>query len=147
MGKKQKLIELMNGALETEHQAYVQYLSHAEIVSGKDCEPIIERLKEIAGDEAKHQAKFREIIGDYLFGVPSMKISKAYEAKNLDEILKINLKNEMEAVDLYTKILEELKDAKDELRYEYVKIEHEVRHILMDEQEHIAELKIEPTIS
>ncbi len=141
MSKKQKLIDLMNGALETEHQAYVQYLSHAEIVAGINCEPIIGRLKEIAGDEEKHQAKFREMIGDYLGGVPSTKIAKAYEAKTIDEILRVNLKNEMEAVDLYTKLLEELKGAKDELRYEYVKLEHEVRHILMEEQEHISELK------
>ncbi|MFH0818276.1 MAG: ferritin-like domain-containing protein [Candidatus Micrarchaeota archaeon] len=141
MGKKQKLIDLLNNALEDEHQAYVQYLSHAEIVTGKDCEPIIARLKEIASDEAKHQAMFREMIGDYLFGVPSMGISKTTPAKDLDEILKVNLKAEMGAVDKYAMILEELKNAKDELKYEYAKLEHEVRHIMMEEQEHIAELK------
>jgi bacterioferritin (cytochrome b1) len=140
MGKKQ-IIDLMNNALEDEHQAFVQYLSHAEIVSGKDCEPIIARLKEIAKDEEKHQAKFREMIGDYLGGIPSMGISKTSGAKDLDEILKVNLKAEMLAVDKYLRILEELKASKDELKYEYMKLDHEVRHIIMDEQEHIAELK------
>jgi bacterioferritin (cytochrome b1) len=140
-GKKQKLIELMNSALEDEHQAFVQYLSHAELISGKESEPIIERLKEIASDEQKHQEKFREMIGDYLGGIPSMKISKTYEAKTLDEILKVNLKGEMDAVDKYLKIMDELKAAKDELKYEYMKLDHELRHIIMDEQEHITELK------
>jgi len=141
MGKKQKLIDLFNGALEDEHQAFVQYLSHAELISGKDSEPIVERLKEIANDEKGHQEKFREIIGMYLGGVPSMKISKTYEAKTLDEILKTNLKNEMEAVDKYLKIMEEVKASRDELKYEYMRIEHNRRHVIMDEQEHIAELK------
>jgi hypothetical protein len=31
---------------------------------------------------------------------------------------------------------------KDQLKYEYQQIEHEVRHIFMEEPEHIAELKI-----
>ncbi|MFH1470459.1 MAG: ferritin-like domain-containing protein [Candidatus Micrarchaeota archaeon] len=141
MGKKQRLIELFNSALEDEHQAFVQYLSHAELVSGKDSEPIVERLKEIANDEKGHQEKFREMIGMYLGGVPSMKISKTYEAKTLDEILKTNLKNEMEAVDKYMSIMEELSGAKDELKYVYMRLEHNLRHIIMDEQEHIAELK------
>jgi bacterioferritin (cytochrome b1) len=141
VSKKQKLIELFNNALEDEHQAFVQYLSHAELVSGKDSEPIVERLKEIANDEKEHQEKFREIIGMYLGGVPSMKISKTYEAKTLDEILKANLKGEIEAVDKYLKIMDEVKASRDELKYEYLQIEHRLRHVIMDEQEHIAELK------
>jgi bacterioferritin (cytochrome b1) len=137
---KEKVLELLNHALELEHAAFVQYLSHAEVVDGINAEPIIERLKEIAEDERKHQEKFRTLIG-ILGGVPSMRIAETHPAKNLDEILKQNLKDEKIAVDTYRKILEEI--AKDRGRgyYDFL-LEHEVRHILMEEQEHITELEL-----
>jgi len=31
---------------------------------------------------------------------------------------------------------------KNELRYEYFQLEHSIRHVIMDEQEHISELKL-----
>ena len=139
---KKEIIAMLNQALELEHAAHVQYLSHVETIDGLNAEPIIERLKEIAGDEAEHQKKFRTLIGDYLGGVPSMGIAKTFSAKTIKDILKINLKGEREAVDIYTKILEKLKEEKENFHYEYLKLEHEVRHVIMDEQEHIAELKV-----
>lgn len=139
---KEKIIEMLNRALELEHAARIQYLSHAELVDGLNAEPIIARLRELAGDEGKHEETFRTLIGDFLGGVPSTKIAKTYPAKTIKEILEINLKNEREAVDIYAAILESLKNEKENLKYEYLTIEHEVRHVLMEEQEHIAELKI-----
>ena len=44
---KEKLVKLLNEALELEHQAMIQYLSHAETVDGLNSEPIIARLKEL----------------------------------------------------------------------------------------------------
>ena len=136
---KEKIIQLLNQALELEHSAHIQYLSHAEIVAGLEAEPIIERLKEIAGDEHKHQDKFRNLIG-LLGGVPSLKMSPAHPARNIKEILIQNLKDEKTAVDTYRKILAELKKEKIQY-YDYI-LEHEVRHILMEEQEHITELEL-----
>ncbi len=138
---KDEIIKLLNQALELEHAAYVQYLSHAEVIDGLNAEPIIARLKEIAGDEAKHQEKFRTLIGDFLGGIPSMGIAQTFPAKTTKEILEVNLKGEKEAVDFYTRIMEKIKEEKENLPYEFLTLEHEVRHIIMDEQEHIAELK------
>lgn len=137
---KEKVLELLNHALELEHAAFVQYLSHAEVVDGINAEPIIERLKEIAEDERKHQEKFRTLIG-ILGGVPSMRIAETHPAKNLDEILKQNLKDEKIAVDTYRKILEEIAKERGRGYYDFL-LEHEVRHILMEEQEHITELEL-----
>lgn len=134
-------MKLLNQALELEHQAYVQYLSHAELVDGLNSEPIISRLQEIAKDEAEHQKKFRTLIGDYLGGVPSMGIAKTSPANTIKEILEVNLKGEKEAVDFYKKILEKINKVKENLPYEFLSLEHEIRHIIIDEQEHIAELK------
>ena len=138
---KEKLVKLLNEALELEHQAMIQYLSHAETVDGLNAEPIIARLKEIADDERKHAEQFRELIGGYLGGVPSMGMAEGRTAGSLKEILEINLADEKHAVDVYTKILDELKNMRDELKYEYLQLEHTIRHIIQDEQEHISELK------
>ena len=137
---KEKILQLLNHGLDLEHGAYVQYLSHAEVVDGINAEPIIARLKEIAGDEKNHQDKFRTLIG-ILGGVPSMKIAPTYPAKTIKEILEVNLKGEKEAVDTYRKILQELKAEKSQGYYDHL-LEHELRHILMEEQEHISELEL-----
>ena len=139
---KEELIKMLNQALELEHQAMIQYLSHAELVDGLNAEPIITRLKEIADDERKHAELFRELIGGYLGGVPSMGIAEAHPAKTLKEILEANLADEKHAVDFYTEILDKVKAMKDELKYEYFQLEHVIRHIIQDEQEHISELKV-----
>ena len=138
---KEELVKMLNQALELEHQAMIQYLSHAELVDGLNSEPIIERLKEIADDERKHAELFREIIGSYLGGVPSMGMAKAHPAKTVKEILETNLADEKEAVDMYSKILDKVRAMKDELKYEYYQIEHTLRHVIQDEQEHISEIK------
>jgi bacterioferritin len=138
---KEELVKMLNQALELEHQAMIQYLSHAELVDGLNSEPIIERLKEIADDERKHAEMFREIIGAYLGGVPSMGMAQAHPAKTVKEILETNLADEKEAVDMYSKILDKVREMKDELKYEYYPIEHTLRHVIQDEQEHISEIK------
>ena len=139
---KEELIKMLNQALELEHAAINQYLSHAEIVGGLEAEPIIARLRETAGDEQKHAATFRELIGDYLGGVPSMGIAETHVARTITEILEVNLADEKHAVDVYAKILKKINDMKDELKYEYFQLEHGVRHIIQEEQEHIAEINI-----
>ena len=139
---KEELVKMLNQALELEHSAMIQYLSHAELVDGLNAEPIIARLKEIADDERKHAEQFRELIGGYLGGVPSMGIAETHPAKTLEQILEANLADEKHAVDVYTKILKKFKEMKDELPYEYWQLEHTVRHVIQDEQEHISELKL-----
>lgn len=135
-------MNMLNKALELEHAARIQYLAHAEIVKGINAEPVIARLKEIAEDEKKHEELFREMIGAYLGGVPSMGVAETHPAKTLDEILEVNIKDEMHAVEVYKGILEKLSGMKNELKYQYFKLEHGIRHIIMDEQEHIAELSL-----
>jgi bacterioferritin len=141
MGVKEDIVKLLNQALELEHTANIQYLAHAELVDGINSEPIIERIQEIAKDEAEHAKKFRTLIGDFLGGEPSMGMAKPKKAATIKEILETNLADEKEAVDIYTKIMEKIKASKDQLPYEFLKLEHEVRHVIMDEQEHISELK------
>ena len=139
---KEELIKMMNQALELEHAARIQYLAHAELIKGLNSEKIIERLKEIASDEEKHEGKFRNLIGNYLNGEPSMGIAQTHKEKETVKIIDINIKNEKEAVDFYKQIYKKVNDNKDSLQYEYETLEHEIRHVILDEQEHIAELSV-----
>ena len=139
---KQQLIKMLNQALELEHAARIQYLAHAELIKGPNAEKLIERLKEIASDEAKHEDKFRNLIGNYLDGEPIMSIAETHRAKELPEILEVNIKGEKEAIDFYKVIYRHIVENKDELPYVFETLEHEIRHIILDEQEHAVELSI-----
>lgn len=139
---KEELVKMLNQALELEHAARIQYLAHAEQVDGLNAEPIIARLKELAEDEKNHEHQFREMIGDYLDGVPSMCMAETHAAKTVAEILEVNLKDEKHAVDVYMGIMEKMREMREELKYEYLQLEHKLRHVIMDEQEHISELKL-----
>jgi bacterioferritin (cytochrome b1) len=133
---------MLNKALELEHAARIQYLAHAEQVDGVNAEPIIARLREIAGDEKKHEEMFRELIGSYLDGVPSMGMAETHPASTVNKILEVNLKDEKHAVDVYLGIMKKVQEMRDELKYEYFQLEHKIRHVIIDEQEHISELKL-----
>ncbi len=142
MDIKQELVEMLNQALRLEYRARIQYLSHAESIKGQNAEKIIERLKEIAADELEHEKKFRELIGGYLGGEPVMTMEPAEAAGELKDILAVNLKQEKEAIDLYKKIYRKALDSREQLQYEFEVIEHELRHVIMDEEEHVSELSL-----
>ncbi len=137
---KEKLIEMLNKALELEHQAEAQYLSHATLLAGESADALTERLEEIAKDEHEHAELFRKCI-EMLNGTPAVKMAPGHGAKGNTEILKVNLKDEHDAVDFYRTIMDELKGCKAELKYEYEYIEHKLRHVIMDEEEHALELR------
>ena len=139
---KTELIQMLNKALELEHAARIQYLAHAELIQGIGAEPVVERLKEIASDEQKHEGIFRELIGNYLGGEPSMGLAETHRAKKTPEILKVNLKGEKDAIDFYKEIYKKIISNKDALPYAFETLEHQVRHVIIDEQEHVAELSL-----
>lgn len=137
---KEELAKMLNRALELEHAARIQYLAHAELIKGINAEPIIERLKEIASDEQEHEEKFRNLIANYLGGEPSMSLAKTYKAKDMKEILEVNLRGEKEAIDFYKEIYKKVLDNKKKLQYEFKTLEHDIRHVTIDEEEHVVEL-------
>jgi bacterioferritin (cytochrome b1) len=139
---KKQLIEMLNHALELEHAARIQYLAHAELISGLGAESIIERLKEIAGDELKHEGMFRNLIGSYLGGEPSMSLAETHKAKDIKKILEVNLKGEKDAIDFYKQIYSKVLESREDLQYEFETLEHEIRHVIVDEQEHVVELSL-----
>lgn len=139
---KKELADMLNEALKLEHAARIQYLSHAELLSGIGAEKVIERLKEIAADEKEHEEKFRELIGGYLGGEPTMDLAETHKAKGQSQILEVNLKGEKDAIDFYTQIYKKVIENKESLRYEFETLEHQIRHVIINEQEHASELSL-----
>lgn len=138
--RKKDIVKSLNADLQLEHAARMQYLAHAEEVKGLNADPVIGRLKEIAGDEEKHEETFRTMIGDYLGGVPAMTMAEAHPAATMPEILDANLKSEKHAIEEYQKTYRMIIESKSELPFVFEKLEHDLRHIIMEEQEHITEL-------
>jgi bacterioferritin (cytochrome b1) len=139
---KKELVKMLNRALELEHAARIQYLAHAELVKGENAEKIIERLKESASDEQKHEEKFRNLIGNYLGGEPSMSLAETHRAQTIKDILEVNLKGEKDAIDYYRQVYQKVIASKGDLRYEFETLEHDIRHVISEEQEHVAEISI-----
>ncbi len=131
---KKAMVAMLNKALSMEHQADLQYLTHAAVIQGIECEPIIARLEEIAKDEEKHAKMLRDRIADGLGGIPTMEIAKTYLETDIEKVLRLNLKYELEAIETYRRIHKEIPR-------EEMLLEHEVRHILQDEMQHVEELK------
>jgi len=138
---KKELIDMLNQALRLEHAARIQYLAQAELVTGLNSEAIVARLKELASDEAEHEEKFRTLIASYLGGEPTMEMAPTHKAKNTTNILKVNLKDEKTAIDFYKQIYAKILANKDKFPYSFETLEHEVRHIILDEQEHVTEIE------
>jgi bacterioferritin (cytochrome b1) len=89
----------------------------------------------------KHEEKFRAMIGGYLDGVPTMEMSQTYGAKEDPvDILTVNLRQEKHAIDFYKQIYRKVMDNRQQLQYTAEVLEHEIRHIIKDEQEHVSEI-------
>jgi bacterioferritin (cytochrome b1) len=84
---------------------------------------------------------FRTLIASYLDGVPCMEIAETHPAHDTKAILTTNLADEKTAIDFYKTIYKKVVEHKDDLPYEFTTLEHELRHIILDEEEHVTELK------
>lgn len=139
--KSPELVTCLNSALEKEHAIYVQYLSHAKTLKGVEARPVNRRLRRLAGFHRRHQKKLRHLIADYLEGIPSMNMGATHAADTLETILQTNMTCEESAIDNYMKILALLDRQKEDLPYEYCKIDYALKKIIRNDQSHIATLK------
>jgi len=139
---REDVIKMLNQCLELEHSARIQYLAHAELIKGPGAEKIIERIKEISSDEEKHEGIFRKLIGNFLDGEPSMNMAPAHKAQGMEKIIAINLQNEKEAIDFYKQVYKKILDNKESFQYSFETLEHDIRHVIIDEQEHVTELSL-----
>jgi bacterioferritin len=129
------MIDSLNRMLSQEHACAIRYATHAAVVTGPYAEAVAARLKEIAGDEVLHAEKLRARILA-LGGTPTMEVRQEdlKPASGLDEILRINIGEEHDAIAGYTKILETIPPSN-------VILLQTIQEIIRDEQEHLEELE------
>jgi len=130
---KTKIIKSLNNALVQEHACAIRYMTHAEMVTGLSAESVSARLKEIAGDEWMHAQKLRERI-TALGGAPAVEVGEVQVAKDIDEILKVNIREEKDALVMYQEILKMIP------KLELLRLYETIEDIIQDEEEHLEEL-------
>jgi bacterioferritin len=138
-----ELIELLNKALADEWLAYYQYWIGAKVIKGPMREAATAELIEHANDELRHADMVSNRIVQ-LGGTPVLSPQEWYEITNcgydapedsfVKKILEQNIKGEQCAIQVYSNILEKVKD-KDPVTYEIV------LQILTDEIEHEDDLQ------
>jgi len=125
----ERLKELLNQAIARELQVSIQYMWQHVLGKGL-CSPAVkDTLKKIAITEMKHAEAIVERL-DYLGGKPTTQPAPITVGESLEEMLRIDLKAEEEAIALYKQIIEQAASEGD-----YV-TEDLFRSILADEEEH-----------
>ncbi|SHE76961.1 bacterioferritin [Thermoanaerobacter uzonensis DSM 18761] len=138
-----KIIEALNKAFADEWLAYYQYWIGAKVVRGPMGGAVAAELSEHAGEELEHAEKIAERIIK-LGGTPVVKPEDWYKLTNcgydvpdnpdVKVLLEQNIKGEQCAIEVYNKMLSELKDV-DPVTY------HLILEILEDEIEHEEDLE------
>ncbi|MBI4042999.1 MAG: ferritin-like domain-containing protein [Deltaproteobacteria bacterium] len=129
----EKIISLLNEALAQEYACFIRYSTHASCVKGPNSMPLRELLKEIAKDEWEHADMLRERVVS-LGGQPTLQVEKIEYAEDFDEILKINMTEERDAITMYQEILRLVHEEK-------ALLHDQLMHILADEFCHLEKLQ------
>jgi len=125
----QKLLEWLNKAIAREMQVSVQYMWQHVQWAGVEHYAVSDEFKSVAIVEMKHAEKIAERLW-YLGGVPTTKPAPILVGGELWEMVDNNIKAEMEAIEMYKKII---CDAENEGDTTTAFI---FREILEDEEEH-----------
>jgi bacterioferritin len=124
-----ELKEMLNQAIAREIQVSIQYMwQHVEVVGVKGV-AVQDKFQEVAIVEMKHAEKIAERLW-YLGGTPTTKPSPIEVGKSLKEFLELDTKAEVEAIEMYKKIIEMA------LKEGDVTTAHMFREILEEEEEH-----------
>jgi len=125
----ERLKELLNQAIARELQVSIQYMWQHVLAKGL-CSPAVRDIfKKIAVTEMKHAEAIAERL-DYLGGKPTTQPAPITVGETLEEMIRIDLKAEEEAIALYRQIIEQAVSEND-----YV-TEDLFRSVLADEEEH-----------
>lgn len=130
----ERLLELLNAAVAREIQVSIQYMWQHVMAKGL-CSPAVrDMLRNIAITEMKHAEALAERI-DYLGGKPTTQPAPITVGESLEEMIKLDLQAEEEAIELYRQIIEVATQENDHVTA------HMMRSILADEEEHHNEFK------
>ncbi len=124
-----ELKSLLNDAVAREIQVSVQYMWQHVQVMGVKAVAVQDQFKQTAISEMKHAEQIAERLW-YLGGIPTTKPAPITVGKSLKEFLELDTEAEVEAVEMYRKIIELATKEGD------VSTAHMFREILEEEEEH-----------
>jgi len=130
----QEFAKLLNGDLELEYGAAIQYINHAATIKGNSADKIAEELNTHASEEIGHAKTVSSII-DKLGLPPCSHAAKAETSSDHAVMLTQDLNGENIAIARYT---ERVKQAKD---LNFPDVEKQLLEILDKEKEHAADVK------
>jgi bacterioferritin len=124
-----KLKDMLNQAIAREIQVSIQYMwQHVEVM-GVKAVAVQDKFKETAVAEMKHAEKIAERLW-YLGGTPTTKPSPIEVGKSLKEFLELDTQAEVEAIEMYKKIIE-MAGKEGDVTTSFI-----FKEILEDEEEH-----------
>jgi len=124
-----ELKDLLNKAIAREIQVSIQYMWQHVQVMGVKAVAVQDKFKQTAIAEMKHAEKIAERLW-YLEGTPTTKPAPIEVGKSLKEFLEFDTKAEVEAIEMYRKIIELATKEKD------VTTAFMFKEILEEEEEH-----------
>ncbi len=95
-----KLIELLNKGIARELQVSIQYMWQHVSVTGIESAAVEDIFRKTAINEMKHAEDISERLA-YLGGVPTIKPDPIFVGADLEEMLRMDVKAEEEAILLY----------------------------------------------
>ncbi len=125
----EELKSLLNAAIAREIQVSIQYMWQHVQVMGVKAYAVRDEFKRIAVEEMKHAETIAERLW-YLGGTPTTKPAEIKVGSSLKEFLEFDARAEVEAVEMYRKIVALATEEGD------VTTAHLFREILEDEEEH-----------
>jgi len=125
----EKMVELLNKAIARELQVAIQYMWQHVIAIGFDGAVVSPELKSIAITEMKHAEAIAERL-NYLGGIPTTKPSPIELGTDARSMVKLNIKAEEEAIDMYKGIIKLAAEEGD------VTTKYLFEGILKDEEQH-----------
>jgi bacterioferritin len=124
-----ELKEMLNQAIAREIQVAIQYMWQHVQWAGTEAFAVKDEFKKIAIAEMKHAEAIAERLF-YLGEKPTTKPSPIFVGDTLDEMLKQDIKDEENAIELYKKIIKKAEEEDDFTTAELF------IHILAEEEDH-----------
>ena len=124
-----KMLEMLNKAIARELQVAIQYMWQHVVAIGFDGAVVSPELKSIAITEMKHAEAIAERL-NYLGGMHTTKPSPIELGVAAPDMVKLDIKAEQEAIDMYKDIIELAAEEGD------VTTKYLFEGILKDEEEH-----------
>lgn len=111
MNDKAEMLDALNGNMNSEFRAVLQYICHRIIARNQDI-MLAESFKSAALDEMSHMLFFSDLISQY-GGTPTFEEWKVDQSSDIITMLKTDLQLEKEARERYARQLELFKEFSD----------------------------------